>query len=660
VVAAAAACSSRGTPRDGGSNDAAIERPHYNADGALGARADVVVDAITWGDADFLRERPGLATGKYQLMAGDPFAFFRGALSLYLHDWNDAASGLATTAYDAGGARPLGLGDAHPENFGTLRTAAGVFRLEPNDFDTADRLPYLWDVRRFAIGMCLAARVANPTDAVARAAGAAADRAIARAAVVSYADSIRALASAGTRPVIENGGGNPVLEDLFVRSNDDWNHRTEIDRLTMKDPFPVLVRGTPDPLQPIETTRELPARSRLGVAGALAGYRASLPAAPPVTELVPLDAVQVFGQGVGSFPRVRALVLVRGATTGGGDDAILEIKELPPQGSPPLPDASAFASPNERLVAALTAGFTERGADPRWGVGTWMGSPVQIRTEAAGFKTVRVARLDGPLGTPAAIEGLGVALAPLIARMHAAPVAGASASGAIAAAIDPDPAGFADEQTDAAMRYCDQVAADWELFKQALALLGPTLGVPGSPSNAPTADLRALYDPAAEPRAAGVDPIANQVTINEISATGSEYVELANTTATTADLSGFGVADADDDGGPRFPQAVWFPPGTALPAHGRTVVIGGFTPPATGPQSGAACIAGVATCFQAAWNISAASGESLFLLTPSQVIADQALYPAGGLPAGQSWGRLPDQSGPFSAGSATPAKPNAP
>jgi uncharacterized protein (DUF2252 family) len=640
--------------------DAAVERPRFTADGALGARGDVVIDAITWGDADFLRERPNLTIGKYLLMTGDAFTFFRGALSLYLHDWNDPASGLAATAFAAGDARPMGLGDAHPENFGTMRTAAGMFRLEPNDFDTADRVPYLWDVRRFAIGMCVAARSTNPGDASARAETAAADRAITRAAVVSYADTMRALAAGEPRPVIEGGGGNAVLDDLFMRSAEDWNRRAELDQLTVTNPVRMFVRGTPDPLEPLETTRDLPALARHAVAPAIAGYLATLPAPPAITELLPLDAVQVFGQGVGSFPRVRALVLVRGPTTGDGDDTILEIKELPPQGAPPLPGTTAFASPGARLRAALEAGFTERGADPLWGLGNWLGEPVQIRTEAAGFKTVRVSRLIGPLGTAAAVEGLGVALARLIARMHASPVGGGSVAPAIAAAIANDPDAFADEQTESAMRYCDQVASDWELFKQALALLGATLGVPGSADNAPTPTLRVLYDPDAEPASAGVDPIAHPIVINEISANGAEFVELANTTGGAQPLGGYGVADVDDDGGPRLSQAVWFSPGTMLAARAKLVVIGGHTPPAIGPQSGAACITGVASCYQAAWSISGSNGETLFLISPSNVIVDRASYPLGGLPVGQSWGRLPDASGPFSASISSASRPNTP
>ena len=137
---------------------------------------------------------------------GKPVARARVALHPLRRQGEAADSPLRATAFAAGDARPLGLGDPHPENFGTMRTRTGVFRIEPNDFDTADRVPYLWDVRRFAVGMCLAARLSNPTDEGARAATAAAAPDVVRATVDAYATAIRALAAGGARPTIESGG----------------------------------------------------------------------------------------------------------------------------------------------------------------------------------------------------------------------------------------------------------------------------------------------------------------------------------------------------------------------------------------------------------------------------------------------------------------------
>ena len=643
--------------RDAGRPDAMpVDRQDIDPRSRLG----VVIATITASDAEILRDRPVLAAQKYAIMAADPFAFFRGSLGLFLFDWKDAVRGLQATAFPAGGADPFGLGDAHPENFGTMRTRTGQMRVEPNDFDTADRLPYLWDVRRFAVGMCLAARRSNSDDLAQRAAVGALDAAIVRATVTSYTNAMATLATAAPRPAIEPGQGNVVLDDLFTRAIADGDRRDELAQLTIVDDVRKLVRGNFNPLQAGDVTRDLPARGRLAVSQTLADYRGTLTMPPAANELVPLDAVQEFGQGIGSYPRIRSLVLLRGGSANKDDDRIIEMKELPAQGTLPLPINSTFATPQERILAALTAAWTERGADPLWGTGTWLGIPIQIRTESAGFKTVRVARLVGALGTADAISGLGVDLMRLIARMHAAPVAGGTSfASPIAAAIAGNVGGFVDEQTRIGMAYCDQVMSDWLLFQQALSQLGPTLGVPGDSTHAPTAELRVLYDPNVDPGQAGVDPVVAPVIINEVSASGGpDYVELTNATSSDQSIAGFGVADSDADGGPRFSQTARFSLGATLTSGGKVVVVGGFAMPM--PDLQTTCVPGLASCYQAQWGISAANGETMFFLSPDNVIVDQVSYPRNALPTGNSWGRLPDARGPFSAGAASAGGINTP
>ena len=658
LLLALACGSSRARPDDGGA-DASPDWGPASLDGALGPRADEIVAAIVAGDAEILRDRPALAAGKYLLMASDAFAYFRGTLALFLADWSVADSPLRATAFAAGDARPLGLGDPHPENFGTMRTSAGIFRIEPNDFDTADRVPYLWDVRRFAVGMCLAARLSNPTDELARAETSSSAPRVVRATVDAYADAIRALAAGGPRPTIEVSGDNLVLGDLFARAAADGDDRVELDELTeIKGGVRRLRTGAVDPTQPWDVMRTLPSRSRIGLASTVTGYRDTLPAPPPLTELCMLDAVQEVGQGVGSYPRARALVLTRGPSTDADDDVILEVKELPAQGSLPLPGPSGFASPGARLLAALAAGFTEPGADPRWGIGTWSAPDfaVQVRTKAASFKTIRVDNLVGSLGRPHVVIGLGAALAPLVARMHAAPVDGVSFAKPIADAIAAAPDAFSDEQTAAAMAYCDQVLGDWALFRLALSLLGPTLGVVGDPAGVTSAERRVLFDPRSDPDTAGIDPVVGPLTLNEIAAEANEYVELVNTSAVAQSIGGFSIADQDTDGGPRLAEAAPFAAGAMLAPGARIVTVGGFPQPGSGPQT--TCLPSLASCYQAAWDISGSNGETMFLLSPAGVILDQARYPQDGLAGGRSWSRLPDGSGVFDAGAATPGRPN--
>ena len=614
---------------------------------------------------EFLWRRTALSAAKYAEMATNPFAFFRGALAVFLRDWNDPDATLRPTRFAAGGARPFGIGDAHIENFGTLRIRGGALRLEPNDFDTADRLPYLWDVRRFAVSMCLAARLANPDEPSARAASAAADRTVVRTAVSAYANAMRALAGGGPRPIVAGGGGNPILDDLFARAQADGAARTELDQFTtVSDGVRKIVRGTPNFMDPGPSTRDLPARARAEVARALAGYLPSLSIPVSVREMVPLDVVQLIGRGIGSLPRLRALALVRGPSTAPEDDLIIELKELPPEGSSPIPSAFEFSEPGARLAAATLAGWSEPAADPLWGTGNWLDLPMQFRTAAAGYKTLRVSRLAGALGTPSAIDGLGAVIAGLIARMHAAPVAGASAAAAIAADIAGDPTGFEDEQTEVAMGYCDRVSSDWDLFKQALTLLGPTLGVVGDPARTPSDELQILFDPATDPHAGSVDsvdPVLGPVSINEIAAIATDFVEILNVTSVAQTVTGYALADAAEDGGPRFEKAVRFAPGTRLGPGSRTVVVGGFGSPSPGPRSGCSSkgVGDGVPCYEASWDISSARGETVYLLAPGDVIADQVRYPGDVTSnAAQSWSRLPDGAGPFAVGMASPGAPN--
>ena len=250
-----------------------------------------------------------------------------------------------------------------------------------------------------------------------------------------------------------------MLDDLFARAAADGDNRVELDELTeIKGGVRRLRTGAVDPTQPWDVMRTLPSRSRIGLASTVTGYRDTLPAPPPLTELCTLDAVQEVGQGVGSYPRARALVLTRGPSTDGDDDVILEVKELPPQGSLPLPGSSGFASPDARLLAALAAGFTERGADPLWGVGTWSAPDFRRAGADQGrrFKTVRVDNLVGRSERTPRSRGSARRCAPR--RAHARRAGRRCVDrGRIADAIAADPEGFADEQTAAAMAYCDQV-----------------------------------------------------------------------------------------------------------------------------------------------------------------------------------------------------------
>ena len=240
---------------------------------------------------------------------------------------------------------------------------------------------------------------------------------------------------------------------------------------------------------------ELPEPARDALPALLSRYRATLLAPPPAEYFAVLDSAREYGSGVASWPRVRALVLVRGPSDAPDDDVIVEVKELAdsvvPGGPPP---GVWFDTVPARVVASARALWAAPDADPLWGASEWLGLPVLVRTESESHKTIRVDRLVDALGTPDALTALARRLGALVARLHAAPLPdGTSVAPAIAAVIAHDPAGFAAEQADVSDRYAAQVLADWERFRRALADRGPSLGLPVDASDAPTPDQRALF-----------------------------------------------------------------------------------------------------------------------------------------------------------------------
>ncbi len=156
-------------------------------------------------------------------------------------------------------------------------------------------------------------------------------------------------------------------------------------------------------------------------------------------------------------------------------------------------------------------------------------------------------------------------------------------------------------------------------------------------------------------------PAANpsNVVINEIQGKGSDWVELRNNGSKATDLSGMIVADRDDAGCARLAEALTFPSGTSLAAGEHLLIVGGKKTPAVGLQ--AKCLTtGPATCFQAAFKVSAGAGDTIFLLS-GKTILDSAPLPAGVLTADtQSWARVPNGSGPFQLASPTPGAANQP
>jgi len=96
---------------------------------------------------------------RYARMKANPFAFLRGAAAIMAAD---LASGPTT------GLRVQACGDCHLANFGAYATPEGNPVFDVNDFDETLPASFEWDVKRLAVSLAVASRVASASDREAR------------------------------------------------------------------------------------------------------------------------------------------------------------------------------------------------------------------------------------------------------------------------------------------------------------------------------------------------------------------------------------------------------------------------------------------------------------------------------------------------------------
>jgi uncharacterized protein (DUF2252 family) len=462
---------------------------------SLDDRAIAIANAMTQADAPALRDRPALVAGKYNHMARNLYNFYRGAVPVYRADFRDGRTEASRTAF-VSAALPWSTGDAHPENFGLLLAGDGTLALEPNDLDAVDRYPYHWDLRRLVTGMVLGARLSNEDDEEARARAVAVERDIAEATARAYAEAMIEYADGAPMERIVDGGGVPLLEDLFRRGNRDLIARAELgDRTTLVDGVRRFRRGILDDAEPENVQADLDVDVLASLPELLERASRSMPTPLASDELVVLDAVREFGAGVASWPRVRMVALLRGPTDDPRDDLLVQIKELSDSGAEGFLPPGRFADDVPHRVRLGRALWARPDGEARWTATEWLGMPVSVRLESEAHKTLRVARLVEDEGTPEAILALGQTLGRLLARQHATSVDHeSSAAPLLAAMVRGQEDAFAADHATHALALADQVERDFESFREALRVLGPTLGLRRDPlAPLPPVDLRAVF-----------------------------------------------------------------------------------------------------------------------------------------------------------------------
>jgi len=436
-----------------------------------------IIDALVNADRHWMRTRAHLVEKKYEAMASDLYAFYRGSVPLWAADWADGSLWLKTTDFPAPSVQPMSLGDAHPENFGVLLGPNDTFGLEPNDLDAADAYPYLWDVRRLAVGLCVGAYRSNRDEPTRRDEAIAACGEIAAEAAVGYVSALEDAVLGNPVGRITDGLGSDILEDVFERAAERLVDKPELQLLQHYDLATQsykLARGAFDVEDPGDVLLDLPDYALEELEGTLARYRKTLPNPPPPEDFTLLDAARLLGSGVASQPRIRVLILLRGPTDAGTDNIILELKELNDSGALGwLPPGTLVDDVDARIRLAQDLVWMARDAEPLWGTSEWLGIPVQLRREMDAMVTVRSHRWRSDRGSVADIKALAYVLGRVLGRGHARDAEAANGLAAVRA----NRSAFAAEQARLAVAYTAQVVSDWEWFKAALLERGPLLGI---------------------------------------------------------------------------------------------------------------------------------------------------------------------------------------
>ncbi|HEY1784182.1 MAG TPA: DUF2252 family protein [Pirellulales bacterium] len=273
------------------------------------------------------RKPKGLAI-KYARMAADAFAFFRGTLHLFAHQWSDFRP-------DGAGPEILSCGDLHIENFGAFQTDDGVFCYDINDFDEALLAPAAFDLVRVSASVLLAADVWGHDAEHAR-------QTVAML-LESYCQAIGAAQSDShdDQLTLQHGSG-PIWELLAKTAvntvADLLDHHTKIDRNNVRQ----IVRS--DDKHP-----ELSENRAKKITKAVEAYGVAHDAAAAFRVLDVSGRVA----GVGSLGVRRALVLVEGEGSPDGNK-LLDIKQAWPSAAAPWVGRPMPDEPNEaqRVVDA--------------------------------------------------------------------------------------------------------------------------------------------------------------------------------------------------------------------------------------------------------------------------------------------------------------------
>jgi uncharacterized protein (DUF2252 family) len=336
---------------------------------AATARYSWVVQNVYNYNHPFAAQLPTELQSKMQKMASSSFSFYRGTAHLFYQDMNT----LPASAYtDYATSQTWLNGDMHLLNIGGLKDANGNYVYDTNDFDENYWGQYVWDLRRMAVSIILAAKENGLSTSNQQ------------QLVLDFLDMYATKMS-------DFHGNDDELSYRLTTSNTSGVVKDTIQKSSTQTRADLLAKYTVvSGNRTFQTTSELQTVTSTvynNVVTAVANYISSIaPSKRYANSYYTVKDVRLkLSSGIGSLGRYRYYVLVEGPSSSTSDDVILQMKQevasvVATTAPGNMPSYVYESNEGERVAKSMKANLTNTDVLDGWT--TMAGLQYQLREKS--------------------------------------------------------------------------------------------------------------------------------------------------------------------------------------------------------------------------------------------------------------------------------------
>ncbi len=276
-------------------------------------RSSWVENEIYQYNHPFASQLPQELATKMQKMTVSPFAFYRGTTHIFYRDMQT----LPSSKFVNSSTSAIWLeGDMHMQNLGGMKDSNGNNVFDTNDFDEGYLGSYVWDLRRMAVSILLAAKQNGLSSSDAQD--------VVRNFLDTYLNKMSDFK--GTNDELsyrlESSNTSGVVKDL-IQTSAGKSRSSFLNKYTQINSSGNRVFQTTSELQAVSSSTYSAIRT------AMSSYINSIPSSKRYSNsYYTLKDIRLkLGSGIGSLGKYRYFLLIEGSSSANDDDVILEMKQ---------------------------------------------------------------------------------------------------------------------------------------------------------------------------------------------------------------------------------------------------------------------------------------------------------------------------------------------